>query len=176
MNRILTIEFALVIALGVFWGLNWPTVKVLLSELPPWTLRSLGLGFGTIGLAALAMVLGQSLRPRRSADDIGFMVRGNLAGQKRANRIVLFNARQTNAFYVVQSAAQFAIKAAYRRHQQRAAQRQACRAVAPVFQGKMRCPVHRSGRYVRKLSPRQVHSARKARWAQARCCTATRAV
>ncbi|MEM9356017.1 MAG: DMT family transporter [Pseudomonadota bacterium] len=65
MNRILTIEFALVIALGVFWGLNWPSVKVLLTELPPWTLRSFGLGFGTIGLAALAMAMGQSLLPRR---------------------------------------------------------------------------------------------------------------
>ena len=65
MNRILTIEFALVIALGVFWGLNWPSVKVLLTELSPWTLRSLGLGFGTIGLAALAIAMGQSLRPRR---------------------------------------------------------------------------------------------------------------
>ena len=65
MNRILTIEFVLVIALGVFWGLNWPSVKVLLKELPPWTLRSLGLGFGTIGLAALAIAMEQSLRPRR---------------------------------------------------------------------------------------------------------------
>ena len=65
MNRILSIEFALVIALGIFWGLNWPTVKILLTELPPWTLRSLGLGFGTIGLAALATAMGQSLKPKR---------------------------------------------------------------------------------------------------------------
>ena len=65
MKRILSIEFALVIALGIFWGLNWPAVKTLLTELPPWTLRSLGLGFGTIGLAALAVAMGQSLRPRQ---------------------------------------------------------------------------------------------------------------
>ena len=66
MSRIVSIEFALVLVLGVFWGLNWPTVKILLAEIPPFTLRATGLGLGAVGLGIMALVLGQSLRPRRS--------------------------------------------------------------------------------------------------------------
>ncbi|MGI9421928.1 MAG: DMT family transporter [Hyphomicrobiaceae bacterium] len=65
MHRHLPFEFVLVVALGVFWGLNWPTVKLLLAELAPWTLRGLGLSLGAIGLAGIALVMRQSLRPRR---------------------------------------------------------------------------------------------------------------
>jgi drug/metabolite transporter (DMT)-like permease len=65
MARPVSFEFALVLALGVFWGLNWPTVKILLAVLPPFTLRATGLTLGAIGLAALALAMRQSLVPRR---------------------------------------------------------------------------------------------------------------
>lgn len=65
MNRTPPFETALVLALGIFWGLNWPTVKVLLTVFPPFTLRAIGLGLGTIGLAALAAAMHQCLLPRR---------------------------------------------------------------------------------------------------------------
>ena len=63
MKRGLSVEFVLVLALGVFWGLNWPTVKVLLAEIEPWTLRAWGLSLGALGLAGLAMFMRQSLVP-----------------------------------------------------------------------------------------------------------------
>ena len=36
-------ELALVATIGLLWGLNWPAVKFILGELPPWTLRATGL-------------------------------------------------------------------------------------------------------------------------------------
>ena len=63
MKRGLSSEFALVLALGVFWGLNWPTVKILLTEIAPWTLRAWGLSLGAVGLAGLAVAVRQSLIP-----------------------------------------------------------------------------------------------------------------
>ncbi|MGI9409095.1 MAG: DMT family transporter [Hyphomicrobiaceae bacterium] len=78
MPRIITYEFVLVIALGVFWGLNWPSVKVLLTELGPWTLRAIGLSFGAAGLAVWAMIVKQSLVPRPS-EIIPLLVAGLLS-------------------------------------------------------------------------------------------------
>ncbi len=66
MARVVSLEFALVIALGVFWGLNWPTVKVLLAIIPPFTLRAIGLTLGAVGLAVLAVAMRQSLAPARA--------------------------------------------------------------------------------------------------------------
>ena len=54
------------IIIGVFWGLNWPAVKFILTEIPPWSLRATGLSFGAILLAALAIYFRQSLRPARA--------------------------------------------------------------------------------------------------------------
>lgn len=39
---------------AVFWGLNWPAVKLALAGLSPWTLRALGLGLGALLLALIA--------------------------------------------------------------------------------------------------------------------------
>ncbi len=49
--------------IGVFWGLNWPAVKFILGEVPPWSLRAVGLSSGAVLLAALALYFKQSLRP-----------------------------------------------------------------------------------------------------------------
>ncbi len=56
-------DFALILLIGLFWGLNWPAVKVILSEIPPWTLRAVGLGVAAPILIALAAARGETLRP-----------------------------------------------------------------------------------------------------------------
>lgn len=51
---------------ALFWGLNWPAVKILLDGISPWTLRSVGLTLGGLLLAAVTAASGQSLAvPRR---------------------------------------------------------------------------------------------------------------
>lgn len=46
---------------ALFWGLNWPIVKLLLAGISPWTLRSVGLTLGGLLLALVTVVNGQSL-------------------------------------------------------------------------------------------------------------------
>ena len=56
----------LLAALTLFWGFNWPIMKTAVSEIPPLIFRSFCLGSGAIGLFALALLGGKSLRvPRR---------------------------------------------------------------------------------------------------------------
>jgi drug/metabolite transporter (DMT)-like permease len=56
----------LLMALTLFWGINWPIMKIAVSEIPPLIFRSFCLGSGAIGLFALALLGGNSLRvPRR---------------------------------------------------------------------------------------------------------------
>lgn len=51
-----------IVALALFWGLNWPAVRLALFELPPWMLRALGMGAGALFLFTLAALWGQRLR------------------------------------------------------------------------------------------------------------------
>jgi drug/metabolite transporter (DMT)-like permease len=53
--------------LAIAWGLNWPAVKIMLSVLPPFSARALGLGLGALLLVALALLRGLPLRPQRAA-------------------------------------------------------------------------------------------------------------
>ncbi|MEZ5816550.1 MAG: DMT family transporter [Hyphomicrobiaceae bacterium] len=53
-------------AAALFWGLNWPAIKVLLSGASPWTLRAVGLAGGAALLAVATRALGQSLAVRRA--------------------------------------------------------------------------------------------------------------
>lgn len=53
---------ALVVLLGMCWGLNWVAVKIALEEVRPWSLRCLGMGLGTVTLFAWAAWRGRSLR------------------------------------------------------------------------------------------------------------------
>lgn len=46
---------------ALFWGLNWPAVKLALAGFSPWTLRAVGLGLGAMLLAALAAVMRRPL-------------------------------------------------------------------------------------------------------------------
>ncbi len=52
-------------AAALFWGLNWPVIKVLLTGAGPWTLRAAGLTGGTILLAIATLASGQSLKLAR---------------------------------------------------------------------------------------------------------------
>ncbi len=51
------------LALALAWGLNWPAVKILLSVLPPFTLRWLGMGLAALLLTGVALAQGRRLRP-----------------------------------------------------------------------------------------------------------------
>ncbi len=53
-------------AAAAFWGFNWPIVKILLSGVGPWTLRSVGLALGGGMLALTTKLTGQSLAVPRS--------------------------------------------------------------------------------------------------------------
>jgi drug/metabolite transporter (DMT)-like permease len=65
-------------ALALFWGLNWPAVKIILAIFPPFTLRVLGLGSGAILLLLLARAKRLALLPPRDAWP-GIVVGGVLA-------------------------------------------------------------------------------------------------
>lgn len=49
--------------IGVFWGLNWPAMKVLLTEVPPFTIRAVALTGAALVLAIVARVMGHRLLP-----------------------------------------------------------------------------------------------------------------
>ena len=51
---------------ALFWGLNWPIVKVLLDGTGPWTMRALGLNLGFLVLAVTALASGQSMAVPRA--------------------------------------------------------------------------------------------------------------
>lgn len=53
---------ALVVTIGILWGLNWPAVKVILGSVPPWTFRALAFTLGFVLLAIIAHRAGESLR------------------------------------------------------------------------------------------------------------------
>lgn len=50
MTRLATLP--LVLLIGVLWGLNWPAVKFMLTELPPLTIRALA--FPIAGLVLIS--------------------------------------------------------------------------------------------------------------------------
>jgi drug/metabolite transporter (DMT)-like permease len=52
-------------AAALFWGLNWPVIKVMLTGAGPWTLRAAGLTGGAVLLALATVASGQSLRVPR---------------------------------------------------------------------------------------------------------------
>ena len=53
--------------LAVAWGLNWPAVKIMLSVLPPFSARALGLGAGVLLLLGWALLRRLPLWPQRGA-------------------------------------------------------------------------------------------------------------
>ena len=58
--------FALLAALTLFWGANWPVMKIAFSELPVWWFRASCVLVGGLGLLAISAAAGNSLRvPRK---------------------------------------------------------------------------------------------------------------
>ena len=54
--------FLLLAGLTLFWGANWPAMKIAFTELPVWWFRAGCLWFGGLGLIAIARLSGLSLR------------------------------------------------------------------------------------------------------------------
>jgi drug/metabolite transporter (DMT)-like permease len=55
------------VLLALAWGLNWPAVKIMLTAIPPFALRGLGLGGGALLLLMLAAAKGKRVWPERAA-------------------------------------------------------------------------------------------------------------
>jgi drug/metabolite transporter (DMT)-like permease len=54
-------EGLLPLLLALLWGFNWPAVKIVLSEFPPFVLRSIGLASGSLILLGVALLLRRRL-------------------------------------------------------------------------------------------------------------------
>ncbi len=55
--------FLLLAGLSLFWGLNWPGMKIILSELPAWWFRASCAVIGGGALLAISAASGNSIRP-----------------------------------------------------------------------------------------------------------------
>lgn len=53
---------ALVFAIGIFWGVNWPAMKIALGELSPWWFRTVTIAISASGLLWLARLSGERVR------------------------------------------------------------------------------------------------------------------
>jgi drug/metabolite transporter (DMT)-like permease len=51
----------MVIVMGLAWGINWVAARIILEALPPWTMRAVGIGLGTLMLFAAAIIRGVPL-------------------------------------------------------------------------------------------------------------------
>jgi drug/metabolite transporter (DMT)-like permease len=51
----------LVVAMGFAWGFNWIAARIILTALPPWTMRTIGIGLGALTLFAAAYLRGVRL-------------------------------------------------------------------------------------------------------------------
>jgi drug/metabolite transporter (DMT)-like permease len=73
---------AMVAALGLMWGLNWPAARMALRDLSPWTFRSLALWAGAAVLLGIAALRGRPLGIARPRDRLHLAIAGllNLAG------------------------------------------------------------------------------------------------
>ncbi len=54
--------YLLLAAVTLFWGLNFPIMKLVLRELPPWTFRTACLLLGGLGLLLVCRLVGQPIR------------------------------------------------------------------------------------------------------------------
>jgi drug/metabolite transporter (DMT)-like permease len=55
----------MVVLMGVLWGMNWPAVKFMLTELPPITMRAIAFPSAALLLGMIARTLGHRLCPPR---------------------------------------------------------------------------------------------------------------
>ncbi|MEL7469042.1 MAG: DMT family transporter [Pseudomonadota bacterium] len=60
------IGFIMLASLGLFWGLNWPGMKIALGEITIWWFRAMSVAAGAVGLLGIAVLSGQRVWPARS--------------------------------------------------------------------------------------------------------------
>lgn len=60
-NRLSVEGILLLIGMALCWGINWPIMKFIISEIPPLSFRAFCLFFGGLGILALARASGLSL-------------------------------------------------------------------------------------------------------------------
>ena len=65
-ERLPTSGFVLLALVTLFWGANWPVMKIALAELPVWWFRALCVWAGAIGLLIIARAHGAPLTIMRS--------------------------------------------------------------------------------------------------------------
>lgn len=65
-GRLTPLTLALVALVGILWGLNWPAVKFMLTEVPPLTLRAAGFTGGAVVLFVIVRGLGHRLTPQQA--------------------------------------------------------------------------------------------------------------
>lgn len=65
-NRPQPVTLMLVALVGVLWGLNFPAVKFMLADVPPFTLRAAGFTGGAVVLLVMVRALGHRLVPQRA--------------------------------------------------------------------------------------------------------------
>jgi drug/metabolite transporter (DMT)-like permease len=81
--------------LALVWGLNWPILKIGVSELPPLTFRALSLPFAALGLFVVAHFAGDSVRvPRAWWFRVSVLAFFNIASW---NGLLLFGVQQMAA-------------------------------------------------------------------------------
>ena len=56
----------LVVLMGLGWGVNWIAARFILEALPPWTMRTIGIGLIDLTMFAAAAISGISLAVPRS--------------------------------------------------------------------------------------------------------------
>ncbi len=73
--------FFLLAAITLLWGFNWPIMKSVLTEIPPWTFRLLCLVFGGAGLLLVVRASGRSLAiPKREIKPLILVSLLNITG------------------------------------------------------------------------------------------------
>lgn len=83
-DRLTPLTLMLVALVGILWGLNWPAVKYMLTEVPPFTLRASGFTGGAIVLLIIVRALGHRLKPARG--EIGPIIAAGLFVLKKKKR------------------------------------------------------------------------------------------
>jgi len=66
----------LLVLLTFAWGLAWPSTRIALYEVSPWTVRLTTMALGAISMFAIAIIQRRSLRIRRPADWIHLTIVG----------------------------------------------------------------------------------------------------
>ncbi len=57
--------YLLLAALGLFWGLNWPAIKLSVTEITVWWFRAISVGGGALSILTIALITTGSMLPQR---------------------------------------------------------------------------------------------------------------